>query len=255
MATLPVGDVIGAAFRRVLNHPQQAFSVGLPYFLLLVGLGVLSALLLPADPAAFSGSDLMLALIVLIAQLLVYTAMVVAWHRVTLLGYAADSGFFRVGMGRRELKFLGYSLLLYLAAALVGVAAGIGGVLSPALGIVLGIAALGGAVFVFLRCSLVFPATAADHPTSLGVSWRQTQGHFWAMFAILLVIALAVFVAVLVIYLALGFVLGWLGMVGQILLTIALVPIQLLAGFIGVSALSYIYRVLSNHPDPLAETP
>ncbi|MDF3073352.1 MAG: hypothetical protein K0S54_1019 [Alphaproteobacteria bacterium] len=228
--------------------------VGLPYFLLFVILAVIRYLLLPLDPAQVTTGHQVVNFVFSIIEALIYTAMVVAWHRVTLLGYAADSGFFRVGLTSREWRFLGYTLLVYLGlvpAAVFFVMSQYG---AATVWGVLGLVAFAAFVFVGLRLSMVFPATAADHPTSLKTSWQQTAGHFWSMFAIFLLLALIMFVVFFTVFFILGLIAVALGTVGQIILIVFVIPIGLLAGFIGVSALSYVYRVLSGHPDPLAET-
>ena len=258
MATLPIMPVVRAAFARVFNNPNQAFAVGLPYFVLLFVIGVIGTLSAPADPASMGVGVGFLSIVLLILQLLIYTAMAVAWHRVTLLGYNADSGLFRVGLGPRELRFLGYSLLIYPLVAVAVALTLLAGAGGTALAILVGIAAYVVCIYLILRCSLVLPATAADHPTSLKLSWQQTEGNAGQMFLIGLVIAAAflvtLFVVSFVIGLVFGVVTGGLGTVGSIVLQLLLIPLQLLGTFVIISGLSYMYRYLTNHPDPLAVT-
>jgi hypothetical protein len=255
MATLPIGGVIGAAFKRVFSHPKQVFAVGLPYFVLLFILGLVSGLVLPPVPEMYSGIHWVLALVFLAIQLLIYTAMLVAWHRVTLLGYGADKGMFRVGLGPREWRFLGYSLLVYPLGIGLGLIVYLAGTLGGVVGLIVGIAAVCAGVFLILRYCLVLPATAADHPTSLETSWKQTADHFWAMLAVFVVLVIIFFVVGFVVALILGLVFAAFGFIGTIIILLVMTPLQLLATFVSVSALSYIYRALSGHPNPLTETP
>ncbi|MGD9946837.1 MAG: hypothetical protein AB7F36_07525 [Reyranellaceae bacterium] len=259
MATLPVMPVVRAAFNRVFNNPNQAFTVGLPYFVLLFAVGVIAVLTQPDDPMAAGGGAVALQFVLTIVQLLIYVAMAVAWHRVTLLGFSVDKGLFRAGFGSRELRFLGYTILIYLP---IIAAAVIGGILSAAagaaIGVIVGLAIFCVGVFVLLRWSMVLPATAADHPTSLKTSWQQTEGNFGPMLGISVIIAVAIFVAVFIVSFVIGLIFGvatgGLGTVGAIVLQLLLIPLQLLGTFVAISGLSYIYRYLSNHPDPLAVT-
>lgn len=261
MATLPVMPVVRAAFNRVFNNPNQAFTVGLPYFVLLFAVGVIAVLTQPADPMAAGGGAVALQFVLTVVQLLIYIAMAVAWHRVTLLGFSVDKGLFRAGFGSRELRFLGYTILIYLPLVMAVIVAGLLMTSGPAggiIGIVFGVIAICAAIFVLIRWSMVLPATAADHPTSLKSSWQQTEGNFGPMLGISVIIAVAIFVAVFIVSfiigLIFGFATGGLGVVGAIVLQLLLIPLQLLGTFVAISGLSYIYRYLSNHPDPLAVT-
>ena len=252
MASIPIGGTISAAFGRVFGHMNQAFAVVLPYAVLQIIVSVIGFVVLL--PILYSTTGVLLFLVFIVILMLIYTAMLVAWHRVTLLGYGADKGLFRVGLSSREWRFLGYSLLVYplmIGLVLLCIAASY---TNEALGWLIGLAGVAAFVFLTIRSCLVLPATAADHPTSLKTSWQQTAGQFWPMFAVLIVLFL-IFVAVLIIVaIILGFVFGQ-SLTGTIVQQLVLVPIQLLGICVSVSALSYIYRVLSGHPDPLAETP
>lgn len=252
MASIPIGRTIGASFGRVFGHINQTFAVVLPYAVLQIVVGLIGAFVLL--PILYTATGLILFLVFLLLLMLIYTAMLVAWHRVTLLGYGADKGLFRVGFGAREWRFLGYTLLAYvLAIALIFVIYA-AGYMDYLLGWFAFLASVAVSVFLLIRFSLVLPATAADHPTSLKTSWQQTRGHFWSMFAVLLVLFLIFFVAMVIAVTMLQSILGG-SVAGAVVQQIILVPMQLLGICVSVSALSYMYRVLSNHPDPLAETP
>jgi hypothetical protein len=252
MASIPIGGTISAAFGRVFGHMNQAFAVVLPYAVLQIIVSVIGFVVLL--PILYSATGVILFLIFIFILMLIYAAMLVAWHRVTLLGYAADKGLFRVGLSSREWRFLGYSLLVYplmIALILICYAAGS---MSETLGWLVSLAAIAVFIYLTVRSCLVLPATAADHPTSLKTSWQQTAGHFWPMFVVFIVLFLIFFVALLIVAVILGFIFGQ-SLTGTIIQQLVLVPIQLLGICVSVSALSYIYRILSGHPDPLAETP
>lgn len=252
MASIPIGKTLGAAFGRVFGHMKQVFAVVLPYAILQIVVGVVGSLLLL--PILYSFFGMILFLVFIFVLMLIYTAMLVAWHRVTLLGYGADKGLFRVGLSSREWRFLGYSLLVYVLAIALILICYAAESMSEALGWIVSVASIGAFVFLVTRFSLVLPATAADHPTSLRTSWLQTAGHFWSMFAVLIVVFLAFLAALLIAGTILAFIFG-AGIAGTIIQQLVLVPLQLVGICVSVSALSYMYRVLSGHPDPLAETP
>mgnify|MGYP001233749421 CR=1 FL=1 len=176
MAKLPIMPVVSAAFRRVAGSPQQAIKVGLPYFGLLAVLGVIEALVAPSDPTAMGAGGGILTLGLLVLQIVIYTWMAIAWHRVTLVGFSTDQGAFRMQFGPREWRFLGYSLLIYPLVIMVVLTIAVLAFVSGALATLGGIVLTFMAVFLILRCALVLPATAIDHPTSLKTSWQQTDG-------------------------------------------------------------------------------
>ena len=254
MATLPILPVVQAAFARVTSNPQQTLKIALPFFVAILVLNVLSILLVPADPSAMSAGAGLVLFVFLIIYIVINTSIAIAWHRVTLIGYAADGGKLKIEFGSRFWRFFGYSLLVIPLSLVVGFLVGIGMVISPVVGAILGIIAGLGAIYVLLRWSMTLPATAVDHPTSLKTSWKQTAGDFWPLLAIFLIIGLVCGIPLYLLGEALGWVLGGLDVVGQIIIQLIMIPLQILTTFVAISALSYAYRYLTSHPDPLTVT-
>jgi hypothetical protein len=254
MATLPILPVVQAAFSRVTSNPQQTLKIALPFFVAIVVLNVLSILLVPADPNTMSGGAGLILFVFLIIYIVINTSIAIAWHRVTLIGYAADGGKLKIEFGSRFWRFFGYSLLVIPLSIVVGIFVGIGAVIAPAVAAVLGIVSGLAAIYVLLRWSMTLPATAVDHPTSLKISWQQTAGNFWPLFAIMLIIGVVCGVPLYLLGELLGLILGGMGVVGQIIIQLIMIPLQILTTFIAISALSYAYRYLTAHPDPLTVT-
>ncbi len=214
--------MVAESYGFLLAHPGALFRVGWLPLLMLYGINL-----------AFGGFDpwpqsqdlsALLPLLGLLAanvlaQSLVAAAVLVAWHRVVLLGEPAVPGFFALNAGFREVKYLGAWLLLSLlfmlvlvAICLLIVALGFGAMLGakaalgvtgstvsvalgdPAQFIVLQVLSLIGALLIATyattRLSLILPALATDRHRSFGAAWQLSAGSGWRLVAASLLVML-----------------------------------------------------------------
>ena len=70
-----------------------------------------------------------------------------------------------------------------------------------------------------------------------------------------MIVVLAIAIPIAALSALLGLLLSGAGFIGVLLIYLILVPVQIAATFVLISALSYTYRYLSGHPDPLSVTP
>ena len=191
-------QIVKHAILMVVNNFLDALRVSVGPILLVIGLGLLIAIVLqidpmvlmnadPADPeamAAIAPQAMGLLVFVVAATLIVLFGLswiAVAWHRFVLLEeYPRAMPALR---DRPVWPYLGRSIVLALLLFLVMVPllAIVGGVLAPVIlsGGVLAQALLSlilGIVFsyLWLRWSLVLPAVAVGRPMGIGESWRAT---------------------------------------------------------------------------------
>jgi len=105
-------------------------------------------------------------------------------------------------------------------------------------------------MFVATRLSLLYPAVAIGGRIALGAAWRDTRGHFWSMFGVVVVTALPIPVCGTAIMIALGRAgitpeiaqrPGWLTAlaVGQSVGTV-------LFALVSTTALAWLYRRYAN---------
>ena len=130
-----------------------------------------------------------LPIILVIASLLLYPMIAVAWHRFVLLGERPNGAVLR--FGRRELTFVGAILAIYLLPLVpVRLVAMLGMVVWQPLGAALLIV---GYIFVILwwmRMSLLLPSAAVDRGLALRDVWEMTRGNFWRIFAVIFLASL-----------------------------------------------------------------
>ncbi len=221
-AKIRIWRMVAESYRFLLAHPGVLVRIGWLPLLLLYGINLafgglnawpqsqdLSALLPPLG--RLTGNVL--------AQSLVAAAVLVAWHRVVLLGEAAVPGVFALHAGLREAKYLATWLLLSLlfmlvltlvslaivalgfgamlgAQAVLGAAGSAGGVAlgQPAQFIALQvlslICALLIAAYATTRLSLILPALATDRQRSFGTAWQLSAGSGWRLVAASLLVML-----------------------------------------------------------------
>ena len=123
--------------------------------------------------------------------LLCLTAFAVRWYQVTLFAGArgAPTGIFSGAW----LRFLLYTLLLYLIAGLLVVAL----LLSEQdgvpdyVGFIAGVAIMA-AWLAPMRCMLLFPAAASGKPLSIAAAWRGLSGNTWRLFVTVLFVSIPV---------------------------------------------------------------
>jgi hypothetical protein len=130
-------------------------------------------------------------LIEAVTGLLCLTAFAVRWYQVSLFtgGRTAPADLFRGAW----LRFLLYTLLLYLIAALLIVAM----LLADRDGVPDYIAVLTGAAMMAawmapVRCMLLFPAAAIGKPLSIAAAWRSLGGNTWRLFVTVMLVSVPV---------------------------------------------------------------
>ncbi len=221
-AKIRIWRMVKDSYGFLLSHPRALLRVGWLPLLLLFGLnlafGGFEAWPKGEDLSALLPSlGLMTANV--LAQSLVAAAVLVAWHRVVLLGEAAVPGLFALHIGLREAKYLGGWLLLSLlfVLVLVGscvlmVALGFGLMLGTetalvtagsagaiplgekaqfiALQVLSLIGALLIATYATTRLSLILPALATDRQRSFGGAWELSAGSGWRLVAASLLVML-----------------------------------------------------------------
>jgi hypothetical protein len=159
-------------------------------------LNVLSLPFIPAKPAEQAGVGLqLLGFIVGLAQGFLLTPVAIAVHRYVLLGELTGS--YQVNPADlRFRRFFMFTVVVQLLMAMPGVVMSFARISSGATAAVIGFVALVllviGAV-ISLRTLILFPAIAVDAP---GAEWnnalRDTKGHSWRVFFIVLVVAIPV---------------------------------------------------------------
>jgi hypothetical protein len=203
---VPVAEIMVEAYRGVFGGLGAVLDVAwLPLLL------VLAATLLPGYVRIYSAALALPAwagdrfgltfenLIEAIVALLALNAFAVRWYQSLLYrnGPRVPPGIFLGAW----LRFLLYTLLLYLIATLLLVAM----LLANSEGAPAYLAPLAGmAMFVMwlapLRCSLLFPAAATGQPLTLAAAWRAMGGNTWRLFAAVMLVTLpTVFVAAMLI--------------------------------------------------------
>ena len=201
--TIPVWATVVESYRFVASHPRDCLRVGwLP-------LVILFALNLLLDTYSAAPSVTKMAIYILV-QTLIAAVILVAWHRVVLLGAGSRQPACTVGLGRREFRYLvAWTLLSVLfvvffaiAVALV-MAAAFAAMLAVQAGLILAGEAsaldLGGtsqfvvigylailpaflvASYFTTRLSLVLPAMATDRGRSLARAWSLSSGNGWRL--------------------------------------------------------------------------
>jgi len=173
-----------------------------------------------------------------------YALFAVVCHRTVILGAGSLPSSVGIFWSERETRFVGWTIALtilgWFSAFLFGFLALIVprsafGMSTPwlpflTLGLLFG--------YFYARLSLVFPATAVDHTTSLSIAWNTSSGHGARMvsaFVIVLIPAIAIY------YMAAELILDPNGILSQVVGNI----IWYLILALSICLLSVIYRVLS----------
>ena len=177
---LPVRATVAETYQHVVrNLGTFAFLAALPAVLRFAAeIFVWTAF--PSPPSPLTQITM-----VLITTLLM-TIFSVSWHRFTLLGEINKQQPWQFVFERREALFFLYSLLLMVSILLAALSAQA----APEKGSLLPPILMGVAVFIFLRMSMLLPAIAVDDDRTPRRAWMLTQGQFWRLFAITVMVAL-----------------------------------------------------------------
>ena len=200
--------VMGGSLGLLFSNIVVALRIAWPWVLLAFFVSLFS----PAEPvrlesSALSNRQVLLSVLGAVAMGVIYIiafcSVAVAWHRHGLLGEMPKS--FPVRFARRELRFLGKSILVGLVMLLIMVPVVAVVVLLAALSrngdwfslLLFGLVGLVGyfaVVTLAMRYSLVLPATAVDRDFGVADAFRHGEGFGLVMAITNVVIALLVMV-------------------------------------------------------------
>jgi hypothetical protein len=174
---------VGAAYGYLFTELMRFLVLAGGWFVAVAITVIVMILLMIASPIAGLALGMIIFLAVMIGAVFGFS---VAWHRAILLD---EPPRFLPRFGRREWRFLGYSLVItlaYLGVTTVGgvllaaVAAGVAQASRP-LAVIVGIALFCGIIvadFYVIRLMLALPAAAVDEPSDLlGNAWRRGKGN------------------------------------------------------------------------------
>lgn len=203
---VPVAEIMVEAYRGVFGQLNLLLETAWLPLLLLLAAAILPGYLhlyagLTAWPS-WRGDNFGLSLenaIEAVTGLLCLTAFAVRWYQVSLFRAArsAPTGIFLAAW----LRFLLYTLLLYLIAALLVLAL----LLSDRDGVpdivaLVAAVAMTAAWLAPLRCMLLFPAAASGKPITIAAAWRGLGGNTWRLFVTLMLVSIpAVFVTLVIV--------------------------------------------------------
>lgn len=187
-----------------------------------------------------------LAIVIDFASLFLWPIIAVAWHRFILIG-DAPAGNFNLSFGRREARFLLFSIFLVLlfmpGAILMVVAVTMPQTMTSSLLSFFGLLLLFVSLYFFVRLSLLLPAVSVDDPINPRLVLERTRGNFWRLAAVLVLAALPVLIV--------AGLLGGLIVLGPLVALAAMIAIALASIFfavVNVAVLSIAYRELIGPP-------
>lgn len=183
---LPYLNIIAAAVFFAWSNRTEFFRATALPTLILVVLWAVWADYSEAPPPYLS-------LLFLLGYGLGFSFLAVTCHRLILVDDVDRHKTFKARPGYRELRFLGWVVVIYAIDAILEFLAQIL-VLDASGGVFIGddgkladwakqIASIP-ALYVFARLSLAFPATAIDMRSGLRWSWARTQGNGWRIFVV-----------------------------------------------------------------------
>lgn len=187
----------------------------------------------------------------------------VALHRVILFGQREPGRLIHLAFGKVELLFAALPIIMLVPVSLLSLLV-FGTASAPAmipLMLVVMAALWGTVLFVFVRLSVIFPITVIEGRYQFGQAWHLTQGNFWRLVALWIVVFLPLSLVGIVIT-AIAAPLRPTGTSPMAMLDLieSRLPLQmvlslvwsLVGGALGVAALSYSYKALiGRHPDDI----
>lgn len=273
MPKLPVFTTIGHSYAFVCNNLGLIFRLACFPFLISIALAFL-----PLAWTIWSASSVpqsgpvpqVIVLLVYLAQLLVLSILLVAFHRAILFGDRKPGTFLLFSVGRAEVIFAAVPVALLLVAFSIGVFAYVvlglptGQLVrpSPALGPVTFLAFLAiWALGIWASCRFVafYPFVVVTERLAFREAWRLSRGSFWRIFGVFFLGALPIVLivmiagAILMMFLTLG--LGSQANAIRIIIPIS-VALNLVVGIplaaLGVAFLCYCYKALAGYaPDEI----
>jgi hypothetical protein len=250
-----IGSAI-TAWRDAFDALGRMGTMTVTAFLLML---VVTAVNLPFLPPA-DGSDpglgsQVISLILTLAQSFLMTPLAIAVHRYVLLGEVTP-GYALNPSDPRFMRFFGFAVALNLLTAFPA------WVVTPLLrvegyGLFGGflVAAVTIAVFIFvtvvaIRSIILFPAVAVD---ALGVTWgnalRDSKGHSWRIFFIMLLTVLPMMIVITPIYLVLLRSSNWLVLAVGVVIAAAVTTVTVTVAALAAMA-SRLYLAFGNRLGP-----
>lgn len=253
--SLPVFETVGQSFGYSFKNIGLMIKLSWLWVILLLVLAA-AFLALFGDAAQVEGQAVpdggaMAAFTVLmVVYFIAIYSIAVGWHRALLLG--EQPGWINFRVGRRELGYLGYTLLVALLAAfpmligflVVGALTSFSGDSRETLG--LGLIAVGAAGVVVMlllmgRLQLVLPGTAVgDRRVAIRQSFDLTRGNSWRILGGFLLIALVQVIPNVLSALANPEIID-LGPIVRLVLDVLAIGIGIFLGFAAVSYMSFCY--------------
>ena len=253
--SLPVFETVGQSLGYSFKNIGLMMRLSWLWVILLLVLGA-AFLALFGDAAQIEGQTAPdggaiagFAVLMIVYFLAIYS-IAVGWHRTLLLGEQAGWINFRVG--RREVGYLGYTLLVALLAAfpmligflIVGALTSFSADSRERLGLgFIAVTAVGVVVMLLLmgRLQLVLPGTAVgDRRVGIRQSFDLTRGNSWRVLGGFLLIALIQVVPNVLSTLANPEIIDLGPMIGLVLNVVS-IAIGIFLGFVAVSYMSFCY--------------
>ncbi|QDG75178.1 hypothetical protein [Labrenzia sp. PHM005] len=178
--------LLGDSVALVFGNLETVFKVCGAWFVVqMIVFGAVAALGLQGTAAFVFGL-----IPILIVSLAASASIAVAWHRFGLL--SEYPGSIHLKLGPLEARFILKSLMLTLMMLACGLVLGIFHALTGSASVtgVLAIIFLIVGLPVFLRFSLILPATAVDHDIGLGDAYQMSAGLGWRMFCAIFLLSL-----------------------------------------------------------------
>lgn len=206
-----VGTIIGGGFGLIRERPVAVAIWFALQFVVSLGTQILfvrqfadasaSSYAMPDSAAIGSAGGLVL------VGILMAIVLVAAGNRAILRPGESAFGYLRLGMD--ELRLLGLAVILIVVGCIgaviamllltllaVGFSMAFSGAPALAIGLVvlLYVAMIAGAIFLWVRLSLVVPLTLLRRKIVIDGSWELTKGRFWLLFAAYLVLWIVTFI-------------------------------------------------------------
>jgi hypothetical protein len=238
---IDIGASVGAAYSTVLANVRLAADLAsLPFAVLVVA--EIVALLLGG------GGTLGMMLAGLVRGLgfaLLGTIFIVRWHRFVLIGETIGGDLFPPGWGAFMLVAVKIGLSVALGVVILMLVAALPPHFLTVPIAVIGILAL---AIGSSRLSLAFPAAAIERPITLRAAWDLAAGHFWPLFACILLC----YLPFAVVNFGLSAIGGWMGSLGWLVFQIINLAVSFAAVAVVASLLSALYRQLIGEPGQAA---
>jgi hypothetical protein len=257
-------SVLGSALTAWRDAFAAATRMPVLFGIAILAVIVLSVLSLPFVPGS-PGEPLgplqeVLGFVVGLVQGFLLTPIAIAVHRYVLLGELAGS-YRLTPADPRFRRFFLFTVLIQILMAVPGTLMSAAGSASGAVAFVIGLAGfvlLVVAAIVSIRTLILFPAIAVDSPAA---EWsnalRDTKGHSWLVFFIVVVVSLPALVIFVPLYLWLWFPAGPTGVgVAVVALAQSIFGVLMIAAYAAVASRLYLaYADRLGHPPGLAPVP